>query len=92
MKSCKYVKQENYEGIFVEVNKVVSTLIVLFCVHFMRFEPASKLSIWGSREKSRIAACLRIGPPGAGQARCARPYLRACSQVTLSRKRVTTKC
>ena len=79
-----------------EVNKVVSTLIVLFCVHFMRFEPASKLSIWGSREKSReksrIAACLRIGPPGAGQARRARPYLRACSQATLSRKRVTTKC
>lgn len=46
-KSCKYVKQENYEGIFVEVNKVVSTLIFLFCVHFMRFEPASKLPIWG---------------------------------------------
>lgn len=37
MKSCKYVKQENYEGIFMEVNKVVSTLIFLFCVHFVRF-------------------------------------------------------
>ena len=47
IKSCKYVKQENYESIFMEVNKVVSVLIFLFCVHFMRFEPASKLSIWG---------------------------------------------
>lgn len=37
MKSCKYVKQENYEGIFMEVNQVVSTLIFFVLCAFYAF-------------------------------------------------------